>query len=239
MNTRNASHSTILIVDDDKAIIRILRSYLEQANYTVLIANNGSSAIHILRNEKPDLLVLDLMLPDKDGWDITRTIRADKQLSTIPIIMLTARVDDADKIVGLELGADDYITKPFNAREVVARVKALLRRVQLGQGESPQILRVHDIELDINVHDVKISGKVVELTRTEFKLLQALMENAGHTLSREELLEIGMGYAYEGMGRTLDTHIRNLRLKIEPNPKKPSYIHTVYGIGYRLARSLS
>ena len=239
MENRSASQYTILIVDDDKAIIRILRSYLVQAKYHVLSANDGATAIHILRNEKPDLLVLDLMLPDKDGWDITRLIRADNKLSTVPIIMLTARVDDSDKIIGLELGADDYITKPFNAREVVARIKALLRRVQLGQGESTQILRAHDIELDITGHEVKVAGKVVELTRTEFKLLQALMENVGHTLSREELLEIGMGYAYEGMGRTLDTHIRNLRLKIEPNPKEPSYIQTVYGVGYRLVRSAS
>jgi DNA-binding response OmpR family regulator len=237
MENRSTSQVTILIVDDDRAIIRILRSYLEQAGYHVLNASNGADAMHILRNQKPDLLVLDLMLPDKDGWDITRLIRADKKLSTTPIIMLTARVEDADKIVGLELGADDYITKPFNAHEVVARIKALLRRVQLGLGEPSQILHVHDIELDIDGHEVKVSGKIVELTRTEFNLLQALMENAGHTLSREELLEIGMGYAYEGMGRTLDTHIRNLRLKIEPNPKKPSYIQTVHGVGYRLVRS--
>ncbi len=239
MDTHSTPQYKILVVDDDKAIIRILRSYLEQAGYYVLAAKNGANAIHILRNEKPDLLVLDLMLPDKDGWDITRLIRADKKLATTPIIMLTARVEDADKIVGLELGADDYITKPFNARVVVARIKALLRRVELGQGEPPQILRVHKIELDIDCHEVKVSGKDVELTRTEFKLLQALMVNAGHTLSREELLEIGMGYAYEGMGRTLDTHIRNLRLKIEPNPNKPSYIQTVHGVGYRLIRKLS
>ncbi|TFG68832.1 MAG: response regulator transcription factor [Anaerolineales bacterium] len=239
MENRSASQVNILIVDDDQAIIRILRTYLEQAGYHVLTANDGAQAIHMLRNQKPDLLLLDLMLPDKDGWDITRLIRGDKQLSATPIIMLTARVEDTDKIVGLELGADDYITKPFNAREVVARIKALLRRVQLGQSELSPILRAHDIELDIDDHELKISGKIVELTPTEFNLLQALMENAGHTLSREELLEIGMGYAYEGMGRTLDTHIRNLRLKIEPNPKEPSYIQTVHGVGYRLTRSQS
>jgi two-component system alkaline phosphatase synthesis response regulator PhoP len=239
MIKRSTSQSTILIVDDDQAIIRILRSYLEQANYYVLSANDGTTALQILRNEKPDLLVLDLMLPDKDGWDIARTIRADKKLAAIPIIMVTARVDDADKIIGLEFGADDYITKPFNAREVVARVKALLRRVKLGQGAAPKILRFHNMELNIEGHELKISGEIVELTRTEFKLLQAFMENAGHTLSREELLEIGMGYAYEGMGRTLDTHIRNLRLKIEPNPKTPTYIQTIYGVGYRLVRNLT
>ena len=238
MESRNVPPRKILIVDDDKAIIRILRSYLEQAGYAVRAAYDGSSALDMLRTNKPDLLVLDLMLPDKDGWDITRRIRNDKSVSTIPIIMLTARVEDADKIVGLELGADDYITKPFNAREVVARVKALLRRVNLEQEESQHVLKVHDIYLDANAHEVTVGGKAVELTRTEFKLLHALMENAGHTLSREELLEIGMGYAYEGMGRTLDTHIRNLRQKIEPEPKKPVYIETIYGVGYRLARSV-
>jgi len=239
MDGQNAPSFKILIVDDDKAIIRILRSYLEQAGYAVLTAYDGSSALHILRSDKPDLLVLDLMLPDRDGWDITRLIRNDRNLSTTPIIMLTARVDDADKIIGLELGADDYITKPFNAREVVARVKALLRRIHLEQEDTSQVLRVHDIYLNADGHEVSVGGKAVELTRTEFKLLQALMENVGHTLNREELLEIGMGYAYEGMGRTLDTHIRNLRQKIEPNPKKPTYIETIYGVGYRLARGLS
>ena len=229
---------SILVVDDDWEIIRILRRYLEQAGYAVLTANNGDQAMQRLRERKPDLLVLDLMLPDKDGWDITKMIRADTKLAATPIIMLTARVSDSDKIVGLELGADDYITKPFNAQEVVARIKALLRRVQLGIEPANQVLCVHNIEMDLDAHQVKVAGQMVELTPTEFKLLHALMENTGHTLSREELLEIGMGYAYEGMGRTLDTHIRNLRQKIEPNPKKPSYIQTVYGIGYRLVRNL-
>ncbi|MDF1513198.1 MAG: response regulator transcription factor [Anaerolineae bacterium] len=238
MDSRQNSEYKILVVDDDWEIIRILRSYLEQAGYVVLTANSGNQAIQILREHKPDLLILDLMLPDKDGWDITKMIRADTRLAATPIIMLTARVSDSDKIVGLELGADDYITKPFNAREVVARIKALLRRVTLGQDLTNQVLRVHDIELDVDGHEVIVSGQIVELTPTEFKLLQALMENTGHTLSREELLEIGMGYAYEGMGRTLDTHIRNLRQKIESDPKKPRYIQTIYGIGYRFARSL-
>jgi two-component system alkaline phosphatase synthesis response regulator PhoP len=226
----------ILVVDDDKAIVKILRSYLEQAGYEVLVGYDGQTAVAVLRHDKPDLLILDLMLPDQDGYDITRFIRSDTHLSTIPIIMLTARVEDTDKIIGLELGADDYITKPFNAREVVARVRALLRRSQIGQAP-PQILQIDAIKLDIGRRELSLDGRLIELTPTEFRLLQALMENPGYTYSREELLEKGMGYAYEGMGRTLDTHIRNLRRKIEPDATNPIYIQTVYSIGYRFMGS--
>lgn len=222
----------ILVVDDDKAIVKILRSYLEQAGYEVLVGYDGRSALQSLRYDKPDLLILDLMLPDGDGTDITRLIRSDAQLSPIPIIMLTARIEDTDKIIGLELGADDYITKPFNAREVVARVRALLRRSQLGP-TPPQVLQVDAIKLDIGRRELSVNGRLTELTPTEFRLLQALMENPGHTYSRDELLEKGMGYAYDGMGRTLDTHMRNLRRKIEPDPANPTYIQTIYSIGYR------
>jgi two-component system alkaline phosphatase synthesis response regulator PhoP len=226
----------ILVVDDDKAIVKILRSYLEQAGYEVLVGYDGQTAVATLRHDKPDLLILDLMLPDQDGYDITRFIRSDAHLSAIPIIMLTAHVEDTDKIIGLELGADDYITKPFNAREVVARVRALLRRSQIGQA-SPQVLQIDAIKLDIGRRELSLDGRLIELTPTEFRLLQALMENPGYTYSREELLEKGMGYAYEGMGRTLDTHIRNLRRKIEPDATNPIYIQTVYSIGYRFMGS--
>jgi two-component system alkaline phosphatase synthesis response regulator PhoP len=175
------------------------------------------------------------MLPDRDGWDITRLIRADDRLSAIPIIMLTARAEDTDKIIGLELGADDYVTKPFNAREVVARVRAQLRRSQLGHSPTSRVLQVDRLKLDPDLHQLKIDDQIVELTRTEFKLLQALMRYPGHTLSRDELLEKVMGHTYKGLGRTLDTHIRNLRRKIEPDPDDPTYIQTVYGVGYRFA----
>lgn len=228
----------ILVVDDDKAIVRVLKGYIEQAGYTVLTAHDGEAALHLLRRERPDLLVLDLMLPDRDGWEITRILRSDESLESMPIIMLTARVEDTDKIVGLELGADDYITKPFNAREVVARVRALLRRSQFSQGGSPQegkVLTVGSLRLDLDQHLLTVEGKPVDLTRTEFKLLHLLMANPGHTLARDELIEKIMGYAYEGMGRALDTHVRNLRRKIEPNPNEPTYIKTIYGIGYRLS----
>jgi two-component system alkaline phosphatase synthesis response regulator PhoP len=225
----------ILVVDDDPAIVKVVRSYLEQAGYAVLTAADGERALQILRHDRPDLVVLDVMLPNRDGWEITRSIRADAALAATPIILLTARVDDTDKIVGLEMGADDYITKPFNAREVVARVRALLRRAQLGQGRSAaQILSAGGLRLDVDRYSLTVDDVAVDLTRTEFKLLQLLMESPGHTLTRDELLEKVMGYAYEGMGRALDTHIRNLRKKIEPDPERPRYIQTVYGIGYRL-----
>ncbi len=226
----------ILIIDDDRAILKVLRGYLEQASYQVLTAEDGETALHRLRSERPDLAILDLMLPRRDGWELTRTIRADKELGSLPIIMLTARVDDTDKIVGLELGADDYITKPFNAREVVARVGALLRRTRLDQQPAPasQILTAGKLRLDLARHTLQIDNLPIDLTRTEFKLLEALMENPGYTLTRDDLLEKALGYAYEGMGRALDTHIRNLRRKIEPDPEHPTYIQTIYGVGYRL-----
>ncbi|HMN27419.1 MAG TPA: response regulator transcription factor [Caldilineaceae bacterium] len=230
------SKSRILVVDDDKDIVKVVRSYLEQAGFGVLTAYDGETALHILRSEKPDLLVLDLMLPDRDGWDITRVVRADATLGALPILMLTARVEDTDKIVGLELGADDYVTKPFNAREIVARVRALLRRAHFGQSTVPQQVRLGALALDLDQHTLTVNGKAVDLTRTEFTLLQLLIMNPGHTFTRDELLEKSMGYAYEGMGRTLDTHISNLRKKIEPDPGNPTYIQTVYGIGYRMAR---
>jgi two-component system alkaline phosphatase synthesis response regulator PhoP len=225
----------ILVVDDDRSIVRVLRGYLEQAGYQVLTAGDGETALHIARHDRPDLLVLDLMMPARDGWDVTRIIRADPALASLPIIILTARVEDTDKIVGLELGADDYVTKPFNAREVVARVNALLRRTRLDRlpSAAPRVLAHGGLRLDLDARGLLVEGQPVELTRTEFTLLETLMSNPGYTLARDELLEKAMGYAYEGLGRALDTHIRNLRRKIEPDPENPQYIQTVYGIGYR------
>jgi two-component system alkaline phosphatase synthesis response regulator PhoP len=227
--------SRILVVDDDREIVRLVRAYLEKAGYAVLRAYDGESALHALRRERPDLLVLDLMLPDRDGWDLTRLIRADQSLAETPIIMLTARVEDSDKIIGLEIGADDYVTKPFNPRELVARVRALLRRSRGGQGAVSKVLQSGSLTLDIGQRELLVDGNAVELTPSEFELLQVLMENPGYAFTRAELLERALGYAYEGMGRTLDSHIKNLRQKIEPNPNKPSYILTIYGVGYKLA----
>jgi two-component system alkaline phosphatase synthesis response regulator PhoP len=226
----------ILIVDDDREIVRLVRGYLEQAGYRVLVAYDGHSAVEILRAEKPDLLILDLMLPDRDGWEITRMIRADEALSYLPILMLTARVDDVDKILGLELGADDYVTKPFNPREVVARVRALLRRAR-AEVRPPQLLQVAALQLDVGRREVKVGERMVDLTPTEFDLLRVLMESPGYVFTRDELVEKGLGYAYRGMGRTLDSHIKNLRQKLEPDRKEPVYIETVYGVGYRLSEA--
>ncbi|PID85566.1 MAG: DNA-binding response regulator [Chloroflexi bacterium] len=222
----------ILVVDDDPTIRQVIRGYLEQNGFTVLLAADGNTALHMLRAESPDLLVLDLMLPDKDGWEITRTIRADRRLAALPIIMLTARIDDMDKVIGLELGADDYVTKPFNGREVVARVRALLRRRELDQPQRT-ILQVGTVELDTASRTLRVDGKVVDITGTEYNILHALMENANYTFTREELLERGMGYGYEGMGRALDTHIKNLRRKLG----NPAWIETMYGVGYRFVEA--
>lgn len=224
----------ILVVDDDHEIVRLVKAYLEKANFSVLIAYDGESALHTLRRERPDLLVLDLMLPDRDGWDLTRLIRGDASLKETPIIMLTARVEDSDKIVGLEIGADDYVTKPFNPRELVARVRALLRRSSRGATASPQVLQVGKLILDAGRRELLVDGALAELTPSEFELLNVLMQSPGYAFTRDELLEKALGYAYEGMGRTLDSHIKNLRQKIEPNPKKPTYIQTIYGVGYKL-----
>jgi two-component system alkaline phosphatase synthesis response regulator PhoP len=226
----------ILVVDDDKSIVKVLTAYLEQSGYQVFPAYDGEVALHILRRERPDLVILDLMMPGRDGYEVTNLVRSDKSLAATPIIMLTARVEDIDKIVGLELGADDYITKPFNAREVVARVKSLLRRVRFDQSPNagPHVLACGGLVLDLDQRILTVGSTPVELTRTEFNLLEAFLSNPGYTLTRDDLLEKAVGYAYEGLGRALDAHIRNLRRKIESDPDNPTYIQTVYGVGYRL-----
>jgi len=226
------AQQSVLVVDDDREVVRLMRGYLEQAGYIVQVAYDGESAWHMLRRERPDLLLLDLMLPGKDGYEITRLVRAEPSLARLPIVMLTARVDDTDKIVGLELGADDYVTKPYNPREVVARVRARLR----SQEPLPaQNIRVGDLQMDLQRRVVQVGDRQVELTPTEFSLLRALMEQAGYVLTRNELISSGLGADYEGLDRTLDSHMRNLRHKIELNPREPVYIQTVYGVGYRLA----
>jgi len=225
----------ILVVDDDKEVLRLMRAYLEDAGFEVLAAYDGESAMHTIRRERPDLVLLDLMLPDRDGWDVTRTIRTDASLKHTPIIMLTARVDDTDKIVGLEIGADDYVTKPYNPREVVARVNARLRIQQGLKPEDPnQVLSVNGLRMDIRRREVQVNGQQVDLTATEFDILHVLMEGAGYVLTRGELIRKALGSEFMGIERTLDSHIRNLRAKVEPDPKNPHYIKTVYGVGYKL-----
>lgn len=229
------ANERILVVDDDRDIVRLVRGYLEKSGYIVYTAYDGTTAVHTLRREKPDLVVLDLMLPDKDGYEITRFVRSDPYLAATPIIMLTARVEDTDKIVGLEMGADDYLTKPFNPRELVARVRAQFRRQALdSHTTAAPIYQIGTLHMDVGRREVRVDDQLVDLTPTEFDLLKVLIENPGYAFTRDELIEKGLGYAYSGMGRTLDSHIKNLRRKIELNPKQPDYIITVYGIGYRL-----
>ncbi|MBC7255400.1 MAG: response regulator transcription factor [Chloroflexi bacterium] len=222
---------TLLIVDDEERLRALLRDYMEHEGFRVLLAADGREALRIARQEKPDLIILDLMMPEMDGWEFMRRYTPE---SRTPIIILTARLDDADKVLGLELGADDYVTKPFSPRVLAARVRAVLRRSG-AQPPPAEVLRVADIVLDRSAHRVTVRGEAVSLTPSEFDLLAALMSAPGRVFTRLELLEQVQGTLYEGYERTIDVHIRNLRAKIEPNPKNPRYIETVYGVGYRFA----
>jgi DNA-binding response OmpR family regulator len=223
---------TILVVDDELEIVKLVRAYLEKAGYRVVTAQDGREALLVTRHEKPDLIILDLTMPEMDGLEFTRRLR---QESNTPIVMLTARVEETDRIIGLELGADDYVTKPFSPREIVARVRAVLRRVQ-PEPETPAILRVGDLVLDQHEHGLTVAGQAVDLTRTEFDLLAILMATPGRAFSRMELLERLQGEAYAPYERTVDAHVKNLRAKIEPDPSDPRYILTVFGVGYKFAK---
>jgi two-component system alkaline phosphatase synthesis response regulator PhoP len=223
--------STILIVEDEIELARVLRDYLEKAGFRVLTATNGAAAVAAFRHTPADLVILDLNLPGMDGLDVARELRRG---SSVPIIMATARVEESDRLVGLELGADDYVIKPYSPREVVARVRAVLRRAQ-AQPETPEVLRARDIEIDRARHRVTVAGRSVDLTPMEFGLLAALLAQPGRVFSRAQLLEATQGTAFEGYERTIDAHIKNLRSKLEPDPRKPRYVLTVFGIGYRFA----
>ena len=219
----------ILVVDDEPKIANLVRGYLEQEGYQVVSASNGREALFAARDSKPDLIVLDLMMPEMDGWEFMRLHRQER---STPIIMLTARIDDIDKIAALETGADDYLTKPFSPRELVARVRAVLRRTATTQ-ESSDVLRAGELVLDVDARALTRQGKLVELTPMEFDLLTTLLRNPGRAFSRLDLLERTQDYAYDGYERTVDVHIKNLRKKVEPNSSKPEYILTVFGVGYR------
>jgi two-component system, OmpR family, alkaline phosphatase synthesis response regulator PhoP len=226
----------ILVVDDDKEIVRLVKSYLEKSGFEVFSAFDGETALHVMRREMPDLLVLDLMLPDRDGWDITRLIRSDEHLAGTPIIMLTARVEDSDKIVGLEIGADDYITKPFNPREVVARVRALLRRSNLERAPViQQVIQRGPLKLDIGKRKLTTDSISIEVTPSEFEVLRVLMESPGFVFTRSELMDKALGYSYDGLGRALDSHIKNLRRKFQKHDLNQNIIETIYSIGYRFS----
>jgi two-component system alkaline phosphatase synthesis response regulator PhoP len=219
----------VLIVDDERKLVQGLVGYFRQAGFETLTAYDGRTALEIAQRERPDLILLDLMLPEIDGLEVCRRIR---RTSDVPIIMLTARVEEADTLIGLELGADDYIAKPFSPREVVARARALLRRAS-GALVATNTLRGGAVTLDIERRSVQVAGRAVELTPTEFELLAALMRNAGRPLSRTQLLDATQGDAYAGYERTIDAHIKNLRRKLEIDPANPAHILTVFGVGYK------
>lgn len=222
---------TILVVDDEERLVSLVDAYLTQEGFRVVTADNGRTALFQARQEKPDLIILDIMMPEMDGYEFMRVHR--KERGT-PIIMLTARIEENDRVLGLELGADDYMTKPFSPRELTARVRAVLRRT--GQDlPAAEVLRVADVALDRTSHLVKVGDRAVDLTPSEFDLLATLMASPGRAFSRFDLLDRIQGVSYEGYERTVDVHVKNLRSKIEANPRKPRYIETVYGVGYRFA----
>jgi len=222
---------TILVVDDEPKIVTLARDYLEHAGFAVLTAGDGPSALATIRQRRPDLVVLDLGLPGLDGLDLTRELRRD---STVPIVMLTARDDELDKLLGLELGADDYLTKPFSPRELVARVRAVLRRADRPP-EAAETIRAGDVVLDLPRMRTEVDGTAVELTPTEFQLLATLAARPGRIFTRSQLLDALHGVAFETYERAIDSHIKNLRRKLEPDPRRPRYVLTVYGVGYRFA----
>ena len=228
-------HELILVVDDETRIVKLARDYLEQAGFRVLSAGDGTTALAAARGERPDLIVLDLNLPGMDGLDVCRALRRE---SEVPIIMLTARVDETDRLIGLELGADDYIIKPFSPRELVARVRTVLRRVQ-GSMIQPGFLRIGDLEINLEGRNLNRAGEAVQLSRIEFNLLVILAQHPGQVFTRAQLLERLHGYAFDGYDRSIDAHIKNLRRKLEVDPAEPNYILTIYGVGYKFNENLT
>lgn len=219
---------TILVVDDKASVRTLVRDYLTAENFRVATASNGRDALFVARDEKPDLILLDIMMPEMTGYEFLQAYRKERNT---PVILLTAKLEESDKVLGLELGADDYVTKPFGMRELVARIRAVMRRV--GQDVPSEVLRAADIVLDKSDHTVTVNNRPVRLTPSEFELLALLMSAPGHVFSRAALLEKLQGIAFESIERTVDVHIRNLRTKIEPDPSAPRYIETVFGVGYR------
>ncbi len=220
----------ILVVDDEPQIVKALKAYLENASYKVVTAADGKAALTAFSREKPDFVILDLNLPGMDGLDVCKAIRRD---SNVPILMLTARVEETDKLLGLELGADDYVLKPFSPREVVARVRTIFRRVGSEQPKS-EIIEIGDLLINLDEHTVSAAGLPVELTPTEFDILVALARHPRRVFSRLQIMEQAQGSAFEGYERTIDAHVKNIRLKLEADPKNPVYIQTVHGVGYKL-----
>jgi len=222
---------TILIVEDEASLRAMLREYLEAQGFRVEQAGDGRQGLSLARQVKPDVILLDILLPELDGYEFLRAFRRER---STPVILLTAKVDETDKVVGLELGADDYVTKPFGVRELTARIRAVLRRTAAESGPA-EILRAADVVLDRRLHRVEVGGRETALTPTEFDLLATLMASPGRVFTRIQLLERLQGFGWEGVERTVDVHVRNLRAKIEPDPARPRYVETVFGVGYRFA----
>jgi two-component system, OmpR family, alkaline phosphatase synthesis response regulator PhoP len=226
---------TILVVDDEPKIVQIARDYLQHSGFAVLTASDGKDALVTFRAHHPDLIVLDLGLPEMDGLDVTRAIRKE---ASIPIIMLTARGEETDKLIGLELGSDDYIVKPFSPKELVARVRAVLRRTEAQSAQTNNdVLRVADVSIDLPRMSVTVAEKPIELTHTEFQLLTTLAQQPGRLFTRSQLLDAVRGVAFESYERAIDAHIKNIRRKMEPDPREPRYILTVYGVGYKFTEA--
>ena len=224
----------LLLVDDDPDLLYTLQKYLQQAGYSTVTANNGKSAIDMFATEKPEAALIDVMMPELDGFEVVKKIRS---ISAIPIILLTARSDETDKIVGLELGADDYVTKPFSPREVVARLKAIMRRGNQNQQEKTSKITINAITADKNTRSVMRDNSHIQLTKTEFDILITLMESPEQVFTRDQIIDRVLGYTYEGFERTIDAHVRNLRKKIEHEANNPDYIKTVFGVGYKIESS--
>lgn len=223
------SQYSVLIVDDDRKLVQLLQTYFDKDGFITYTAGNGLDALQVVQDKNPHIVILDLMLPGLDGWDVCRRIRRDND---VPIIMLTARDEESDRLVGLEIGADDYVTKPFSPKEVVARAKAVLRRTHQDVIRKEKI-QAGKLTIDLERHLVINGDQTIDLTPTEFKLLEAFVRNPGKVFSRLQLVEQTQGYTFDGYERTVDAHIKNLRRKLENDPKKPEYILTVYGIGYK------
>lgn len=225
---------TILLVDDEPKIVRLVRAYLEQSGYRTLSAHSGREALDLYKTESPSLVILDLMLPDLDGMDVAREIR---RTQPTPIIMLTARTEDVDRVAGLEIGADDYVVKPFNPRELLARVRAVLRRTD--SSETVTAIQVGPLSVDFDSHEVRFDDQALELTPIEFELLKTLAEHPGRVYSRQQLMDVLYGQTYASTERTIDTHVKNLRRKLEPDPQHPTFVVTVHGVGYKFRKAES
>ena len=223
---------TILVVEDEMKIARVVRDYLERAGFEVIVVGDGEAALASARAHRPDLVVLDLGLPGMDGMDVARSLRRNHET---PIVIVTARGDETDRIVGLELGADDYVVKPFSPKELVARVRAVLRRAEAARAGGPEVLRVLDVEVDVPRMRVTVGGRSLDLTPTEFQLLETMVREPGRVFTRGQLLDAVHGVAFESYERAIDAHVKNIRKKIESTPGRPRYLLTVHGVGYRFA----